>query len=444
MSLVESVEDLEKRTISKVKWRLLPFCLLLYIINGIDRNNLGFAAMEMNTALEISSVAFGMLSSAFFVSYFLFEVPSNIAMHRIGARIWMARIMVSWGLVTIGMFFVQNFTHVFTLRFLLGAAEAGFFPGMIYYFTYWFPAKERASITAIFMLSAPIGTLLGAPVATWIMDNIHWLDHPGWRWLFIIEGVPAIFFGVITYFYLTNKVEDAKWLTPEERTWLSGVMAREAKLKEESAHLSLSQVFAHRRVWRLAFIYMTIQVTTQTVAFWMPSFVKEFSQAFSNSDVGLIMMGPGILGAIGMLYWGRHSDKSKERVYHTAIPMLVSGLGMVMIATSGNVYLKILGLTLNGIGNVCFYGPFWSLPTVFLTSEAAAVGVAIINSCSSFGGFAGSNIIGLIKSSSLGTNGVLYFQAACCVIAFLLTITLRVKDTALTGESTQQGGKSVS
>jgi ACS family tartrate transporter-like MFS transporter len=405
----------------------------MYIVNYIDRINIGFAALDMNKELQITNAAFGFLSSVFFIGYFLLEVPSNMLLHRYGARKWMARICTSWGLVTMGMFFVQGYTHVLTLRSLLGIAEAGFFPGMIYYFTYWFPAKERAGIIGFFMLAVPFGNFIGAPLSTLIMDHIHWLGQSGWRWMFMIEGASAVIIGVMAFFYLVDTPSKAKWLDDDEKAWLIGQLEKENELKKETASLSLKQIFSFRKVWQLGAIYMMIQITTQTVNYWMPVIVKGFSTSFSNTSVGLILMLPGIVSLIVMPFWGMHSDKHKERKYHASLPMLLSGLGLSMIAISDNMYIKICGLIFNAIGNVAFYGPFWSLPSIYLTGHAAAVGVAIINSLSSLGGFIGNNIVGVIKDTSLGGNGVLAFQALCCVIAFAITMSLNLKDKAMGG-----------
>lgn len=423
--------SIESRTLSKIKWKIIPFCLLMYFINYIDRINIGFAALDMNTDLHISNAAFGFLSSVFFIGYFLLEVPSNMLLHRFGARRWMARICVSWGLVTLGMFFVQGYSHVLSLRVLLGIAEAGFFPGMIYYFTFWFPAKERAGIIGLFMLAVPVGNFTGAPLSTWIMDNIHWLGHSGWRWMFMLEGSAAVVVGIMALFVLTDSPAKAKWLTEEEKAWLIDRLHRENELKKSTASFTLRQTFSYIRVWQLAFIYMFVQITTQSVNYWMPIIVKSFSATFSNTSVGMLLMLPGIISLIIMPLWGRHSDKTKERKYHTALPMLLSGIGLALIAVSDNMHVRILGVVLNAVGNVAFYGPFWSLPSIYLTGQAAAIGVAIINSMSSLGGFIGNNIVGVLKDSSFGNSGVLAFQAGCCIVGFLLTLSLKLRDDAL-------------
>jgi ACS family tartrate transporter-like MFS transporter len=420
-----------KRTMSKIKWHIMPFVFLLYMLNIIDRMDLGYAALEMNKALHISGEAFGILSSVFFISYFFFEVPSNMALHRFGARKWMARIMISWGVVTCLMFFVQGLTHIAILRFLLGAAEAGFFPGMLYYFTFWFPSEQRAWAVSVFMLAIPFSMIIAGPISTWILDNINWFNASGWRWVFMFEGIPAAILGLATLFFLTDKPQEAKWLDKEEKEWLQSELAKEAKPKEASRHLSLKGMLAHPRVWRLALIYMTMQITAQTAAMWTPLLMKEFSKSFSNMSVGWLTMGMNIVAAVGMVLWSWHSDIKSERKYHAAIPMVLSAIGLLMTAFSHNLIVKLIGLTINFAGNVMYTGPFWSLPAIFLTSEAAAVGMAVINSMSSFGGFVGSNVVGFLKDSSLGASGIFAFQALCCLVAFVMVITLRKKDVVI-------------
>lgn len=426
-----SAGSMESSVMKKIKWKLIPFCLALYLINYIDRINIGFAALEMNAELGLTKAAYGYLTSAFFIGYFFLEVPSNMLLHRFGARKWMARIIITWGLVTMGMFFVQSYTHIYGLRILLGIAEAGFFPGMIYYFTQWFPAKERAGIIGMFMLAIPFGNFVAAPFSTLIIDNIHWLNYAGWRWMFMIQGFLAVVLGVMAFFYLVDGPDKAKWLNPEEKTWLSGILQKEAEYKKDTASFTLKQIFSYGKVWQLGIIYMTFQIASQCVIFWMPTIVKSFSTQFSNTTVGAIMMVPGIISFIIMPFWGRHSDKTKERKFHTALPMLCSVVGLLLIAFSGNIYIKIAGVIMNAIGNVSFYGPFWSLPSIYLTGFASAVGVAIINSLSSLGGFLGNTIVGMIATSSMGMNGGMLFLAGCAFTAFLITLTLKTKDQAL-------------
>ncbi|MDR3438314.1 MFS transporter [Telmatospirillum sp.] len=428
---MKNLTDIEIRTMRKIKWKIIPFCLALYIINYMDRICIGFGALDMNGELGISNTAFGLLSSVFFIGYFLLEVPSNMCMHKFGARKWMARIIISWGLVTMGMFFAQNYSHVLTLRIFLGIAEAGFFPGMIYYFTYWFPAKDRASIIGLFMLAVPFGNFIAAPVSTLIMDNIHWFNQSGWRWMFMIEGSLAVILGILALFMLIDAPAKAKWLDEDERKWLTAKLAKEDEFKKDTASFTLKQIFSYAKIWQLGLIYFCIQTTTQSVNYWMPTIVKSFSTGWSNSTVGAVLMLPGIISLIVMPFWGMHSDKRRERKWHAAIPMIMSSVGLMMIALFDSIPLRLTGVVLNAVGNVAFYGPFWALPSIYLSGRAAAVGLAIINSLSSAGGFVGNGIIGVIKDTSAGTFGVLSFQAVCCLVAFLVTISLNLKDKAL-------------
>ncbi len=422
-----NLSTVEKQTMSKIMGRLLSFSVLMYFVNIIDRSNIGFTALDMNKALNIESATFGILTAAFFVGYFFFEVPSNVLLHKFGARKWMARILISWGLVTSAMFYAQNSTHIILLRFLLGVCEAGFFPGMIYYFTYWFPERYRARIIGIFFIAAPIASVVGAPLATQIMTHINWFGADGWRWVYMVEGLMAVICGFFCFSYLLDKPQDAKWLSQEEKNWINQELASENSKNREITHLSIGKVFLYKKVWYLALLYMFIQITTQSMQFWMPTLVKEFSSTYSNAMVGYLMMLPPALGFISILYWGRHSDKTGERVYHTAIPMVIMIISLMMMAMSESVPLKIIALALSGIGNYAFYAPFWAIPTIYLTGEAAAVGVAIINSMSSFGGFSGNLIVGAIKTTPLGTGGVLFFQSLCAAISLVMTLRLKVR-----------------
>lgn len=421
----------EASVIKKVKYKIIPFCLLLYIINYIDRINIGFAALEMNQDLGLTQATYGFLTSAFFIGYFFLEVPSNMLLHRFGARKWMARIIVTWGLVTMAMFYAGNSTHVLVIRILLGIAEAGFFPGMIYYFTQWFPARERAGIIGLFMLAVPFGNFLAAPISTLIIDNIHWFGHAGWRWMFMLEGGAAVVLGIMAFFYLVDSPEKASWLSGEEKTLLITKLRKEEELKQDTTKMSLKQIFMYSRIWQLGFIYMTFQIASQCAIFWMPTIVKGFSATFSNTTVGFILMVPGLISFIVMPFWGMHSDKTRERKLHTAIPMFCSVVGLSLIAFCDDFYVRCFGLILNGVGNVAYYGPFWSLPSIYLAGFASAVGVAIINSLSSLGGFLGNSIIGVIISSSYGVTGALMFMACCGLLAFSLTMCLKIKDKAL-------------
>lgn len=416
-----------ERTINKIKWRLIPFLFILYIINVMDRANLSYAALTMNRELNISPVAYGALSSVFFIPYFLFEVPSNILLHRFGARKWLARIMVSWGIVTSAAMYSNGFTYIATVRFLLGMMEAGFFPGVIFYFTLWFPQRERAKVIAFFMMALPVSGFIVSPLSGWILDNLNWMGHSGWRWLFFLEGLPAVLFGVLTWFYLTDSPQEAKWLSNEEKDWLVTEMERENIMKSGNGnvHVKFLQMFTDIRVWRIAVIYLFMAMAAATMAAWTPIIIKDFSKA-SNTEVGLLGMIPNLFAMIAMPLWAWHSDKTGERKIHAVISIVVSFVGALMAAIAVSPLLKMTGLVFILVGATSMMGPFWTIPTLFLTGASAAIGTAVINSCNSFGGFIATFISGFIQSR-FGFSGVLLFVCMCYILSIFLTATLPMK-----------------
>lgn len=420
----------------KVIWRLVPFTMLLYLINILDRVNIGYAALQMNKELSILPAAFGALAAAFFIGYFFFEVPSNMILERVGSSKWIARIMVTWGIVTSLVFFAQAYWHLYVLRLILGIMEAGFFPGIIFYFTLWFPAKERALVTSLFFVGANLAFIIGAPLATTIMEYIKWFGMSGWRWVFMLEGLLAVIIGVITWFYLTDKPQDAKWLTQQQKDWLIAKLESE-RAKNKVQEISLAKSFASIRVWHLAAIYFFFQIGSQAVQFWMPQIVKGFSATFGNMFVGYILMIPPIVASIVMIFWGRHSDKSGERKYHSVFAILLCVVGALLAALSTNIVVRIAGMVLIQTGAGAFYGPFWSLPAVYLTGMGAAVGIAIINSCSSAAGFFGNMAVGRI-TGALGPNAALVFLAGSFALAVLLILVMRMRDVALEADTKKQ------
>lgn len=301
--------NLEKRVMRKVTLRIVPFIMLLYFIAFLDRVNIGFAALTMNEDLGLSPTVFGLGAGIFFFGYFLCEVPSNLILYKVGARIWIARVMISWGLVSACMIFVQGTTSFYVLRFLLGVAEAGFFPGIILYLSYWFPAMKRAQVTALFMAAAPISTALGSPISAALLELDGVLGYAGWKWMFVLEALPALIFGVVVLFYLTDKPEKAKWLTNEERAWLQNTMAAET-LKNTSAQNSHSSVWkglADKRVLALALVYFGTSAGLYTLGIWAPQIIKSFGA--SSLETGFLNACPAVVGVIGMVLWARHSDR---------------------------------------------------------------------------------------------------------------------------------------
>jgi ACS family tartrate transporter-like MFS transporter len=420
---MSTAEDIGARTMSKIKWRILPFCLLLYVINFIDRQNIGIAALQMNKELDISLVQFGTLATAFFISYFIFEVPSNLLMHKVGANKWIARIMISWGLVVALTGLAQAFWHIYTLRFLLGLMEAGFFPGMIYYFTYWFPSQHRARAVAVFMLGLPLANIVGAPVATLIMDNISWFGLTGWRWVFVLEGVPAIIFGVMCLWFLTNTPDRASWLTTEEKNWLAAELAKEGGSKQASRHMSLKDVLSNPMILWLCFIFFAFTAATNCFGIWLPTILKEFSKA-SNTAVGVLLMIPYSVSAVCMYLWSWKSDKSADRRWDAAIPNFIAAFGLLVAGLGPTLTIKIIGIVIMVAGANAVNSPFWTLPASFLSGVSAAAGLAFINSFASLGGIFGNMAVGTIKQYSNDQNVALYFLAGCFVVAGLAIVAL--------------------
>ncbi len=420
-------ELLGTRTISKVRWRLIPFLLVCYIINAIDRGNLSFAALTMNNELNISPSAFGALSSVFFIPYFFFEVPSNMLLHRFGARKWIARIMVSWGLVTCATMFSNGFTYIATMRFLLGMMEAGFFPGVMFYFTLWFPQRERGKVVALFMLALPLAGFISAPISGWILDNLNWMGLSGWRWLFFLEGLPAILLGVMTWFYLTDFPQQAKWLSNKEKNWLITEMDRENATKTGGGkkHVKFREMFTDMRVWRIGIIYLFMAMSAATMFTWTALIIKDFAKV-SNTGVGLLGMIPNLFAMVIMPLWAWHSDRTGERKMHAVTSMAVCLAGALIVAFTGSPVTKMGGLVLIQIGSTSMMGPFWAIPTLFLTGASAAVGTAVINSCNSFGGFFAAFISGFIQTR-FGFTGLLLFMCICYTLSIFLTATLPLK-----------------
>ena len=409
----------------KVKWHIIPIAFILYFFNGMDRVNLSYAALTMNESLKISSVMFGTISSVFFVAYLLCQVPSNILIQRTGVNKLIPTITILWGAVTSLTFFAQSGEHVLIFRFLLGIAEAGFFPGMIFYFTFWFPARERAQITALFFLSGPVSGLVASPVSGWIVQNAHWLGHDGWRWLFVVEGVPTILLGVLAYALLKDGPQYVKWLTKEESEWLLTELNTERSSKGSVESLSFGKVITNGTLWRLALIYMFVQAGNQASNFWLPTLIKGFNTSFTSETVGYLMMIPNLVGLIILPIWATHSDKTGERKLHAALPMLFIAIAFVTFLFGGNMIVLIASLFLYGLGAFNFYGAYWTIPAKLLPPAVLAVGIALINSCSSFGGFMGNYVVGYLAKAT-GTTGVFLYMAGLCFLSFFLLVTMKV------------------
>ncbi|HEY0328415.1 MAG TPA: MFS transporter [Rhodopseudomonas sp.] len=414
--------ELETRTLRKVSMRIVPFVMLLYFVAFIDRVNIGFAALTMNKDLGFSPSVFGFGAGIFFFGYFLFEVPSNLVLNKVGARIWIARVMITWGLISGAMAFVQGSTSFYVLRFLLGAAEAGFFPGIILYLSFWFPARQRAAMTAVFMAAAPLSTVLGSPVSGALLEMHGLMGLSGWQWMFIVEAIPALILGVVVLFYMTDRPEQAKWLKPDERNWLVGTMDAETAQKAGTASHSIWRGLADLRVIALALVYFGTSAGLYTLGIWAPQIIKEFG--LSALQIGFLNAIPGVVAVVAMVLWARHSDRSGERTWHVVSACILAAVGLVLAGFAGSVIAVLLALSLVNIGISSAKPPLWSMPTMFLSGSAAAAGIATINSIGNLGGFAGPAMIGWIKDLTGSFKGGLFFVAALLVLSALLTLIL--------------------
>lgn len=420
--------NLAQSTIRKVRLRILPYIFLLYIVAVLDRVNIGFAALTMNKELAIKSEQFGLLAGIFFIGYFLFEIPSNLMLHKVGARIWIARILISWGIISFLTAFANSVMHLYIVRFLLGLAEAGFFPGMILYLTYWFRQREQAQAVALFMTAQPIASIIGAPASGWILDHIHWMGISSWRWLLALEATPALILGVLTFFILPDKPAQGKFLTAEEKAWLADELQREEqqKLASQKEHIGAGSALWNGRVWYLAIVYFTIIIGLYSLNFWLPQVVKGLSGKFSNTQTGILVMVPHLVGLTAMILISLHSDRTQERRFHAAIPAMIGGIALLIVGRVHSPALSIALLALMALGIDSFFGPFWSLPNRFLTGIGAASGIALINSVGNLGGFVGPYVIGFIKDRTGTTAWGLAFVGVSMLISAALVMAMRL------------------
>ena len=399
----------------KVTWRIVPFLMLCYIVAYLDRVNVGFAKLQMLSDLQFSDTVFGLGAGVFFIGYFLFEVPSNVILHKVGARRWIARIMITWALISGAFMFVTTPTSFYIMRFLLGLAEAGFFPGIILYLTYWYPAQRRARMVCTFMTAIPLAGVIGGPLSGWIMESFAGVyGYTGWQWMFVLEAVPALVLGICVLLYLDDGIRSAKWLNESEKRLLETHIENEAKTKV--AHPSLRSMFADPRVWLMALIYFCCVMGQYGLTFWMPTLIKT-AGITGVLNIGLFTAIPYSAAVITMLLLGRSSDKRGERRWHLVIPMLLGAVGLVGSALAGttNTGIAIMFLTIAAAGVLSSAPLFWSLPTAFLHGVAAAAGIAAINSVGNLAGFASPFLIGAIKDLTQSTDIGLYLLAGVLV-----------------------------
>ena len=410
------------KTIRKLRLRILPAVFLLFVVALLDRNNIGFAALTMSSELAISGQQFGLLYGVFFFGYFLFEIPSNLFLHKIGARIWIARILISWGIVATLTGFVHTVHQLYSARFLLGLAEAGYFPGMALYLTYWFPKREQARALALLIAANPVATILGAPVSGLILDHVHWLGVSSWRWLLILEAAPAIVGGVLTYFLLPSRPQEAKFLSAPEKEWIRAELRREELQKLEQHRYSALQALASGRVWHLAVAYFGMMIGNYALQSWTPQLVKSLSSLYSNGMIGLLVAIPSLVGLAAMLLVSRSSDRRLERRYHVAIPAIIAGIALALLGTTRSPVYSVILLSFLAVGVYSFYGPFWALPSEFLTGFSAAAGIALVNSLGNLGGFAGPYMIGAIATRTGNLYAGLAIAGASLFISAILVL----------------------
>ncbi|MEO4175432.1 MFS transporter [Acinetobacter pittii] len=421
---------IERETMRKVAWRLLPFLTLCYVIAIIDRGNIGMASLQMNEDLGLTATAFGFASSLFFFAYFLFEVPSNLAMQKFGAKVWIARIMVTWGVITSATAFVESSTSLYIMRFLLGAAEAGFFPGVILYLTYWLPANYRARMVAIFMVAIPGANFIGSPLSGLLLSLDGWMGMRGWHWLFILEGIPAILLGIACLFALTDRPEQAKWLNSEQKAWLVERLQFERQQKTPIGHISLWQLLKNKYIWFMIIIYSGASAAGSTMSVWAPQLIKSFG--LSNLEIGLVNAIPYGLASIAMIFWGRSSDRKNERRWHTAITLLMISFGLLIALFTSSLIGTIFLLSVVLIGAYSMKGPFWALASSWMSPTTTAAGLAAIGAFANLiGGGLMVNIYGAIHDATGSHAIALLPLAALNLVSAIMVFVMSRKKAVL-------------
>lgn len=415
--------ELQRKTILKVSSRLLPFIVVCYLVNYIDRTNISFAALTMNKDLGLSAYVYGLGAGIFFFGYAFFEVPSNLVLQRVGARLWIARIMITWGIISGLMATVTGPVSFLVLRFLLGVAEAGFFPGIIFYLTHWFPSAVRARAISILYVAIPVSNAVAAIISGFILGMDGILGLKGWQWIFIIEAIPAVLLAFVVLKLMPERPAVATWLTTEQREWLEGTLQAERAQVESTGHLSLLQALTDWRVLVLSAIYLTSVTAGYGVVFFLPQIVKGLG--LSNLMTGFVTAIPYAIGTIGLLLWGYSSDRRNERRWHLIISTAMAAVGLLCAGWLSHSFWAIAAMSVFMVGIYGSRPTFWPLPSQFLTGTAAAAGIALINSIGNLGGYVGPFIVGWIKDSTKSFEMGLYFLAACAlssaVIAFFAT-----------------------
>ncbi|MCT9073564.1 MFS transporter [Cupriavidus gilardii] len=422
----------------KVSWRLVPFLLLCYVVAYLDRVNVGFAKLQMLNDLKFSETVYGLGAGVFFIGYFLFEVPSNVILHKVGARVWIARIMITWGLISAAMMFVTTPTMFYVLRFLLGVAEAGFFPGIILYLTYWYPAERRGRTTTWFMTAVALSGVIGGPLSGWIMQTFDGRNGwAGWQWMFLLEGIPSVLVGLWVLAFLDDRISHAKWLTAEEKTVLERNIAAETAHKED---MPIRRVLSSPRVWMMSAIYFSFVMGLYGISFWLPTIIRQ-TGVKGALDIGLLTAIPYGVAVLGMVLVARSADRTGERRWHIAIPAIAGAIGLVLsVLWHDRTVLAMVGLTLATIGIMTTLPLFWSLPTAFLAGTGAAAGIAMINSLGNLAGFISPYAVGWLKDLTQSTNAGMYLLAGCLVAGAVLTLLVPARLVSRQQGAAQYGG----
>ncbi len=415
--------ELNAQVYKKVAWRLVPFLCICYLAAYLDRVNVGFAKLQMLNDLSFSNTVYGIGAGIFFLGYVLFEVPSNILMHKVGARIWIARIMFSWGLIGATMAFVHTPTQFYVLRFLLGVAEAGFIPGVLLYLTYWFPAAWRGRIIALFLAAIPMSNIIGGPLSGWILTTMNGIaEMRGWQWLFIVETIPSVLLGFVVLRFLDDRVENALWLTDDEKARIKHDIDNEAN--QSAVHVSVMDAMKSARVWLLGVAYFCVASSIYISSFWMPTLIKQLG-IDNPIQIGWLTTIPYVVAIVAMIIVNMSADKRAERRWHTAIPCFVAALGLIISGTPGlGIGITMLGLTLAAAGASTSQASFWSLPPMFLTGAAAAAGIALVNSLGNIAGMASTGLVGWMTDLTGSPNSALYLFAVFALIGGLMVLRL--------------------
>ncbi|CNH69622.1 MFS transporter [Yersinia pekkanenii] len=392
----------EDHAYRKAAWHILPLLMLCYVVAYLDRVNVGFAKLQMADDLQFSEAVYGFGAGIFFIAYFFLEIPSNLMLHRVGARLWIARIMITWGIISAGMAFVTTPMSFYVMRCLLGIAEAGFYPGVIFYLSYWFPTNRRGRMYALFATAVPLSGVIGAPLSGWIMDAFNGFHgFAGWQWMFLLEGIPSVLIGILVIFKLTDRISHAKWLTDEEQKILQTNIDNDT---QHHVHSSLKEIFLQPRVWLLTLIYFCLIAGFYTIGFWLPTLIKD-SGVKDVLTIGLLSAIPYAAAALTMIVVSRSADRLRERRWHLALTATLGGIGMIISASfSDNIVIAMIGLTLGAMGALSTLPLFWSLPTAFLGGTAAAAGIALINSWGNLAGFVAPYMMGYLKDLTQSTT----------------------------------------